>query len=472
MIQCKSRASDSLLRSVWDNWLNRFNLVVLGGVSIGLVVAGFVIISPMAGLTLLISGTVLTFTVLLRKPNYLLFAWVIITPFFWLLAARWFPQYFHYIGRTMFWGGLACVMIAWAIDNILNKRQLVCLENVPLPLKVTIMIFLLWGMISILRSQEAFLGIRKLSHIVIGFVATYILYDVFSRDENNIRRLLRVISLLVIVISFAALFKAVEGLIHGVPIYKQISLVFRNPNSLGTFLSICLPIIIVTGFGTSGKLGMKICLATIILLALFFSFHRTSWLSSSVALIFLILKSRVKVPVWFTVVVGLFVSALLSPLVAGEVYDYVTGERYTGRNEIWKASLKAAWDEPVLGSGPGTSVSRISRYVDTPWLKHQDTHSAYLKNAVEMGFPSVLVLMCFYVFFFYYAGRIEKKLKSRYLKQVTRGAMATVLGGIIYSFFENGFVMTAFDASSFVVIWPYAVMALPFAAKKLEEAAE
>jgi O-antigen ligase len=190
------------------------------------------------------------------------------------------------------------------------------------------------------------------------------------------------------------------------------------------------------------------------------------------ALIFLILKSRLKIPVWCAVVVGLFMSALLFPVVGGRVYDYVTGERYTGRTEIWKASWRVACDYPVLGTGLGTSRLQIPAHIDTPWLKRQDTHSAFLKNAVEMGFPSVMMLVSFYVIFFYYAGRVEEKLNSYYLKQVTRGAMATVLGGIIYSFFENGFIMTAFDAASFVVIWPYAMLALPFAAQKLDEKPE
>ena len=111
----------------------------------------------------------------------------------------------------------------------------------------------------------------------------------------------------------------------------------------------------------------------------------------------------------------------------------------------------------------------ISKYIDTPWLAGQDTHSAYLKNAVEMGFPSVVIMLTFYGMFFFYSNRIEKNLKSDYLKSVTRGATATLLGLLVYSIFENGFFLTPFSAAEFTVIMPYILIAMPFAAKRLEE---
>jgi hypothetical protein len=89
-----------------------------------------------------------------------------------------------------------------------------------------------------------------------------------------------------------------------------------------------------------------------------------------------------------------------------------------------------------------------------------------------MGFPSVAIMLAFYVMFLYYSNRIERNLNSPYLKLTTRGATATFLGLLVHGIFENGFFLTAFTAAEFTVIFPYILMVLPFACKKLEEKAE
>ncbi len=460
----------SLLQVVARSLRRSAFIVIVGCVLMGLALGRFIIISPIAGLLLLSSGVVLTLTVLVRKTDYLLGAWFVLTTLVWAIMARWLPQYYSSVGRAIFWGLLACTMAAWAIDHTLSRTRFRSLDNVPL--KAIAVIFFLWAMISIGASEEVFLGVKKISHIFIAFIAGYMFYDYFAQDVTNIRKVMRIVAVLAIFVSLTAVTIGFHSVISGVPVYKRLTLWFWNPNSLGTYLFLCLPMVTATAFDLSSKAVLRVLLVGLLLLALFFSFHRTSWLSCSVALLFLILKSRLRVPVWFALVVGLFVSALLYPLVGGDVFDYVTEQRYTGRTDIWKAAWHAASDKPLLGSGPGTSVSRISEYIEIPWLRGQDTHNAYLKNAVEMGLPSLILVPVFFCTFFYYSNKIERGLKSHYLKQVTLGAVATLLGVTIYSFFENGFVLTAFDASEFTVIWPYILVFLPFAAKNLDEKAE
>ena len=86
-----------------------------------------------------------------------------------------------------------------------------------------------------------------------------------------------------------------------------------------------------------------------------------------------------------------------------------------------------------------------------------------------MGFFSLAILLAFYVIFFCSLDRIEKHLKSRYLRSVVVGTMATFLGLIVHGIFESGSFLTTFDAGEFHVLFPYILLALPFAAKRLEE---
>lgn len=447
------------------------SLGILFSVLLGLLLARLVMISPSVAIIVLSSGVVLALTIFLRKTDYIIVAWVILTTFVWIIMIRLLPHYYSIVGRGIFWGLLACVIVAWAVDNILSGKQFIPFDNVAL--KATVIIFVLWGTITVYTSQEVFLSVKKLSHIVIGLVASYMFYDFFSRDQNNIKKLLKIVSLIAIFVSFITVATAINSFISGVPIYKRLSLWFWNPNTLGIFLFMCMPMSVTAGLYFVSNKRIRTLLIAIMLLALYLSFHRTSWLAALVALVFILARTgEIKTPIKFAIVACLFLAGFILPFRGGDVFDYVTQQQYTGRTEIWKASMKVATDHPVLGTGPGTSVANISEHIDTTWLRNQDTHSVYLKNAVEMGWPSVVIMLAFYAMFFYFSIRIEKNLKSHYLKLVTRGAMATMLGVMFHGIFECGFLMTAFDAAEFTVMWPYIVLVLPFAAKKLEERGE
>lgn len=443
-------------------------VAILASVLTGLVLARFTMVSPSAAVVALLSAVALCFALFVRRIDYLFIGWAVTTTFVWAIMTRLMPQYYAFVGRGLFYGGLACMVVAWGADNILRGRRFIHFDNVPL--KASVLAFLIWGTIAVASSQDVILGAKKLSHVVIAFISSYMFYDFFSRDQNHIRKVLKIVSLLIVAVSFITIVTGLESLVSGVSLYKRLKLWFWNPNTLGTFLFICLPMILTAGLNFVSSSLKRTFLIAIILVALFLSFHRTSWLSASVAIVFIMTRTgRLKLPVAVAIVGCLFLAGFVMPFKGEDIYDFVTGERYTGRTEIWKAAIKSAGDHPFLGTGPGTSVSNISEHIESPWLKDEDTHSMYLKNAVEMGWPSVVVVLFFYAAFFYFSIRIEKNLNSQYLKLVTQGATATMLGMMFYGFFENGFVMTPFDASEFTVIWPYIAMMLPFAAKRIEE---
>jgi O-antigen ligase len=343
-----------------------------------------------------------------------------------MIMTRLFPQYSGLVGRAVFWGLLGGAIVAWATDNILKGRPFIPFENIPV--KATALIFLFWGAVTLYGSQDVFLSIRKLSHVAIGLVALYMFYDFFSRDDKNIRKLLKVVLLVTLGVSFATIASSMWNFISGLPVYKRIAIWYWNPNALGYFLFMCIPISISVGLHWMQSRALKVFLVTTMLIALVFSFHRTSWVAGLVAVFFLLPRSRMKMPFWAVIVAAIFLSGLFVPVVGDDVYSYVTGDRYTGRKEIWKAAWTVASEYPLLGTGAGTSVHNISQHIETSYLQGQDTHSVYLKNAVELGIMSVVIVVVFYVLFFYYTIRIERSLQSNFLKAVTRGSIATLLG--------------------------------------------
>ena len=379
------------------------------------------------------------------------------------------PVYYPFVGRGIFWGLLVFTIAAWAIDNILSGRAFLPFNN--LPLKATLFLFILWCALTMSTSVDVFVSLKKLVQLITALATSYMFYDFFSRDENNIKKFFKFVSLAVLFLSFTTLASAAHDLTYGLPIYKKVRLWFTNPNVLGSLLFICTPLLINSGFDFRPVRRIKSFLVLIVFLALFFSFHRASWLALIISLSYLLWKSRMKIAVLTAIVAALFLFGSLVPVVGGPVYEYISGERYSGRKEIWQAAWDTALDYPLLGAGIGNSVGIIDKYVETPWHKRQETHNVYLQNMVEMGFMATLPLLAFYIIFLYSCSKIESNLKSPYLKSTVRATLATFIGLFVHGIFGNFGILNAFSAGEFYVLLPYILLALPFAAERLDQRA-
>jgi O-antigen ligase len=467
-----SVARNSWLTMVWGGSTRRHKgtVVIIGSILIGLVLARFIMISSFLAVTFISSGIVLTLTVFVRKVDYLLYGWFVLTSLIMLIVLRVFPSaYYLPVARGIFWGLLVCVIAAWAIDNILMGRKFTPFDNVPL--KATVLIFVLWCTATVSTSVDVFTSFKKLSQIIIALVASYMFYDFFCRDENNIKTIVKITSIVVILVSFSTIAVAIYRVAYGLPIVKQIKLWFLNPNILGRFLLICSPLLITSGFNFRPIRRLRFLFVSAMLLASFLSFSRAAWLGLLVSLVFLLWKARSKSSL-VAVIPVLFVAGLTFPIWGQNAYDYFAGEQYTGRRTIWQGAWDVACDYPLLGTGPGNVTKIMPQYIDNPFFKYQDTHSLYLQNAAEMGFTSVAILLVFYVILLYWSTRIERNLKSHYLKLSVRGTVATYLAVLVNGLFETGSFISSFSAAEFHLLFPYILIGLPFAAKRLDEQAE
>jgi O-antigen ligase len=366
-------ARNSWLTMVWGGPRHRGTVIIIGSILIGLVLARFMMISPTAAVVALSCGIILAVTFLVRKIKHLIFGWFVLTSMMMLILLRVLPPaYYAYVGRGIFWGLLVCIIAAWAIDNILMGRKFTPLDNVPL--KATVLIFVLWCTVTVSTSIDVVNSVKKLSHIVIALVASYMFYDFFCRDENNIKTIVKITSLVVMLVSFTTIAVAIYCVTFGLPIVKQIQLWFLNPNILGRFLLICGPLLITSGFDFRPIKRLRFLFVSATLLALFLSFSRAAWLGLLVSLIYLLWKARRKLSL-AAIIPVLFVGGLTFPLWGHNTYDYIAGERYTGRRIIWQGAWDVACDYPVLGTGPGNVTKIMPQYIDHPFFKHQDTHS-------------------------------------------------------------------------------------------------
>jgi O-antigen ligase len=446
-------------------------MVISGSLLAGLLLAGSVVVSPVLA-TLLLSGViVLTIAFCFRKTQHLIIGWIYLTGFVNLLLSYLPAHYYPVVGRAAFWGVLSCILLAWGVDVILRGNAFVRFDN--LPLKVTILTFLVWCILTLTSAQNLFLSVKHVSHYVIVLTASYMFFDFFSRDEDHIVKTLRAVLYVTAIICFVIVLAGMRGLIAGIPIYKQLSLWFQNPNGLGKLLATSIPILVTAGVYHLPNRGLKCLFVSLMLLGLLLTFSRASWLATLASITFILWRGRMKAPIWMAVMAGLFLAALLFPAYGDDTYNYISGPHYSGRRQIWRAALDIARDYPLLGVGPGYSLYLVPHYCPDPafgeLIGPENTHSIFLANAAEMGFPSVAIWLMFFFTFIYYSMRIENTVKSEYAKLVSRGATATFVALFVSGIFENGCLLSAFSGSEYHIILPYLVMALPFAVKKLEE---
>ncbi|MDY6950918.1 MAG: O-antigen ligase family protein [Thermodesulfobacteriota bacterium] len=447
-------------------------LVIISGCAlVGLILAGCVMVSPVLATLLLSSGAVLAISLSLRKVQYLIVGWICLTGFLNLLLSQLPASYYPIVGRAAFWGVLSCIIVAWSVDILLRGRGFVHFDN--MPLKVILAIFLVWCTLSLSTAQNLFLSLKHVAHYVIVLFAAYMFYDFFSRDQEHITKTLRTVLYVTVIICFFIVLAGARGLISGTPVYKELSLWFQNPNGLGKLIATSIPILITAGIYHVHSRGLKLLFVSVILIGLLLTFSRASWLATSASIAFILWRGRMKTPIWAFIVAGLFLAAWLFPAYGVSAYNYISGPHYTGRKQIWEAAWNIACDYPLLGVGPGYSLYLVPQYCSNPLFGEligpEETHNLLLANAAEMGFPSVAIWLAFFATFVYYSMRMESVVKSEHRKLMCRGATGTFVALFVSGIFENGCLLSAFSGSEYHIILPYLVMALPFAAKRLEE---
>ena len=71
------------------------------------------------------------------------------------------------------------------------------------------------------------------------------------------------------------------------------------------------------------------------------------------------------------------------------------GTGLSGRQYLWEASARAISARPVFGYGPGNDVTAIQRFLPEPgrYLHGLTSHDTWLRTAVEMGIPGLVLLI-------------------------------------------------------------------------------
>jgi len=360
--------------------------------------------------------------------------------------------------RLIIWGINGLLFTVWFSKNISQNLGFVPFREKSIAL--VLYLFLFWACISIFLSSKPAYGISQIGHFFIAFLDTYIFYDFLSRGKKNVHFFFKVITFLVLFMSFWVVIESIQKLSMGEKLFKNIYAGFGNQNSLGYFLFLFLPLMFSYYFIHSSFYGKyrvwRILLLILIGYTFFLSFSRSAWNGFFFALFFLLAKKN---KAWGKgISILIIITSISIYLFIGGFYQ-TTWEKMLAERFTWRLYWDIIPDNPLFGQGLGTGL---------PNNRGFHAHNSYLEDAVEMGIPSVIFVLAFYIIFLYTSCQTEKKIRDPQLRAILLGSTATYFGHLIYNLTDILGILVRFHPVS-VSLLPYIFIALPLALSNFEQ---
>lgn len=217
---------------------------------------------------------------------------------------------------------------------------------------------------------------------------------------------------------------------------------FENPNVLGEYLVMMIPVIfavMLISKSKAGRLGsfLTLCLACACMV---FTWSRGAWLGIMLAtLVFFLIYTRKTMALCLA---ALFLIPFL-PLILpetiltrftsiGDLADSSTSYRVS----IWQASVKIIGEYPLTGIGVGTGAfSRVYPLYSLAGIESAPhSHNLFLQTAIEVGVPGLITLLAVIVLFAQGSFSFFKKCKDGDMKSgklLSLGFFAGMVGVLL-----------------------------------------
>ncbi|MFC1485876.1 O-antigen ligase family protein [Candidatus Latescibacterota bacterium] len=246
----------------------------------------------------------------------------------------------------------------------------------------------------------------------------------------------------------------------GIPVYRSTG-TFHNPNQLGCFLMIGVTI----GFGMLLMKGLNwmvrlilIASISITVIGIVASFSRTAWLSTGVAVLFIILLHR-RWSYFFIltaiVAIVLFILSIKFPHILLSTFDRFatilnpfSEESSLSRIALMRSGIRIWMDHPIFGVGVGSYPFYMPQYIDPDmpaillWVV--DPHTLQIKILAEEGIIGFTIATWFFFTVVVDSIRSLKTMRNEYLRHIQVGFIALFIGFIVNFIFASDILNNIF----------------------------
>lgn len=317
------------------------------------------------------------------------------------------------------------------------------------PVDIPIMLFAAVLIVSAVTSFDVKSSVMA-TLVYIAFILSYFL---LTNSIKSRKRLFSLVSLVLLAGLFVAaygIYQHIFGFAEGTvwtdtdmfsDIETRVVSTFENPNVLGEYLLLLIPIGLGIVWGAKQGYNKLIHLAIVgaLSLCMIYTYSRGNWIGLLVA-VFLFFMFYDRRFVWLGLV-ALLISPVFLPqnvinrfLSVGDMGDTSTSYRVY----IWMGTLKMLKDYWFSGIGIGTQAfNRIYPLYAFSGVIAPHSHNLYLQIIVENGIAGILVFLSIMVA--YYKMCISQIIitKDRLLKGIITGLAAGMFGYLVQGMFDN-----------------------------------
>lgn len=293
----------------------------------------------------------------------------------------------------------------------------------------------------------------KVFLVYFAFVLGYYLIVNSIKSKRQLKTLLYAILVTSIGVALYGIIQYIFGFEEGriwtdnqmfTDIKTRVVSTFENPNVLGEYLLLLIPISLGYMFSERSKYRITMNLGTIILLALcmVFTYSRGNWLGLviAVALFFMFYNGKF---IWCGLLLALFLPIFMPETIInrfmsiGDTADTSTSYRV----HIWIGTLRMLKDYWLTGVGLGTKAfETIYPYYAYNSVLAQHPHNLYLNIFSENGVWGLIAFVV--IILIYYKMCISTIIKNKtdkFLNTTVLGLSAGMFGFLVQGLFDNVF---------------------------------
>lgn len=332
---------------------------------------------------------------------------------------------------------LIVILLGW-IANMATKGK----GFVSTKLNLIIVLYLLINLISMVNSfvfgnfSPSYQSFRPFDYSILTFLKKLEYFCLFFATANSIKnvRQIKAFVIMLLLASFIADIYAVYQT-TATPLVRVTAPFDPEANTFGQYLM--LHILILTAFLFSKMpLPQKLPLLFLLLLSIYgftFTYSRGSYLALLIALAFLGIVWNKKILFMLYIILflasAIFPSKVIERVQSGfnEIQQYREGNRDVGGNSFvvrvnsFQEGFKVAMENPLLGAGLGLiTLSQIE--------------SQFPREAYEIGFVGLFIFLWLLYEIFKLCFISARKFENSYLKALSYGTLAALVGYIISGF--------------------------------------
>jgi hypothetical protein len=346
------------------------------------------------------------------------------------------------------WGQMALILTIWGIKKVLSSQV------IHTPPRLINVFFILFGALIFLSDIYHLDILKFVDNIRIGMycLSFYVFYD-WMYDKKPMMIIVSLITPYFIILLWLVvviLKNPSVGNILKMTVLRY-SVFFINPNILGSYICIIIPLIFSIWAKKYFKKYSPVFLLIILLaiLNLIISNSRAAYLGLGASLTVMIFQKKVLRP-FIIIMITVFVSIYHFSYMPHQIIKFILrteGDATSGRSVVWNSSLNALKNDLIFGSSIGNESINLFNNLPMAKFKHEygekvESHNLYLNKSIEVGVFAIPLFLYLFIALGIIVFKNSKYNITAEENMLNFASMGIIITLFVRSFFEHSVLIS------------------------------